>query len=162
MDNLYYPPAGIFFSVTGILPEEESIGFQSVAGLTVEMSTESYREGGQNEFEYKLPVRAQYPDLVLKRGLWTSSKQDPIDLRSWCLQRMRTLVVEPKDITIILKSPANTPLMVWKVIRARPKKWSIGDFNAEDNQIAIETIEMIYDYFELTIPGNSSTIQQNA
>jgi len=38
--------------------------------------------------------------------------------------------------------------MTWKVINAWPKKWSVSEFNAEQNSIAVESLELNYSYFE--------------
>ena len=43
--------------------------FTEVSGLSVEMGTEEFVEGGENRFIQKYPTRAKYPELVLKRGL---------------------------------------------------------------------------------------------
>ncbi|MBK9337418.1 MAG: phage tail protein [Lewinellaceae bacterium] len=167
-ESNYYPPAGIYFSVVFTEPEnskknstggsidadfgrmDETIGFQSVSGLTAEITTESYREGGQNEYEYKLPVRTQYPDLVLKRGLWIPRSPTNMDIQSWFKEAIRSFVIQPKTITIKLMNPAlKEPVMSWEVYKAWPKKWSVSEFNAEENQIVIESMEFHYAYFEV-------------
>lgn len=46
-------------------------------------------------------------------------------------------------------SENDEPLMSWKVINAWPKKWSVSEFNAEQNSLAIESMELNYSYFEI-------------
>jgi phage tail-like protein len=41
------------------------------------------------------------------------------------------------------------PLITWNVVHAWPVKWSVGDLNAEESKIAIETIELVYNYFNI-------------
>jgi len=69
----YYPPSSFHFKVefTGVdgANADTEQRFQEVSGLSVEVETETLHEGGENRFEYKLPKRAKYPNLVLKRGL---------------------------------------------------------------------------------------------
>ncbi|MEO0408411.1 MAG: phage tail protein, partial [Cyanobacteria bacterium P01_A01_bin.135] len=67
-----YPPVSFFFDV---IFQEVPFGkdavetrFQSVTGLSVDMQTETLKEGGENRFEHILPVRTKYSPLVLKRG----------------------------------------------------------------------------------------------
>lgn len=169
-----YPPTSFCFSVRfeHIGASDIDFRFQSVSGLTAEVVTETYREGGQNIKDHVLPVKTQYPDLVLKRGLATRSDGNPIyvpelavtgltlpgnrqgafsdsNLQQWCLQMMESLTVQPTDITISLLNTAGHPLMTWNVKRAWPKKWAISDFNAEENQLAIETMEFNYFYFTI-------------
>ena len=45
--------------------------FQEVSGLSFDIDKETVKEGGENRFSYQLPTRANYPNLVLKRGLLT-------------------------------------------------------------------------------------------
>ncbi|HEY2727542.1 MAG TPA: phage tail protein, partial [Parafilimonas sp.] len=73
----YYPPSCFHFKVEfngvdGANTDTEQ-RFQEVSGLSVEVETETLLEGGENRFEYKLPKRAKYPNLVLKRGLLTNT-----------------------------------------------------------------------------------------
>lgn len=139
-----YHPVGFYFNVTftGVGEKDVDSRFQSVAGLNAEIQTETFREGGQNQFEHILPVRAKYSDLVLKRGLIKDSK-----LIEWATKTFETLIVEPKDLTINLLNESGSPLMTWNVVHAWPKKWSVSDLNAEKGELAIETLELHYYYF---------------
>jgi len=40
---------------------------------------------------------------------------------------------------------------VWEVIDAWPKKWSVSDFNAQENSIVVETIDLSYKYFKVKL-----------
>ncbi|PTQ91912.1 phage tail-like protein [Nitrosomonas nitrosa] len=172
-NELYYPPVGFYFRVTfeKINTVAEDFRFQSVSGLQSEIVTETFREGGQNQFEHVLPVKAQYPDLVLKRGLLAPKTEaaginendkkgleqiyqgaldfETKDVQQWCQRTIQTLFVQPTDIMITLLNSAGKPLMSWNVVHAWPKKWMVADFNAEENQIVIETMEFTYHYFRL-------------
>lgn len=153
----YYPPLNFHFKVsffsTAFTPGSEDFRFQSVSGLTAEVVTETYKEGGQNQHDHELPVKTQYPDLILKRGLFipntTGVSGDLSGLQQWCQQMMQSLLVRPADIVIDLLNPAGRPVMSWNVKRAWPKKWLFHDFNAEENQVVIETMELHYDYFTI-------------
>lgn len=152
----YYPPLGFYFKVSfdklpNIMePVTEDLNFQSVSGLTSEVVTETYKEGGQNQFEYELPVKTQYPDLVLKRGLWApANKSAANDLQRWCQRMMETLQVQPTKLDITLMKPSGAAWMRWEVFDAWPKKWSIADFNAEQNEVVIESMEFSYSYFKI-------------
>jgi phage tail-like protein len=39
--------------------------------------------------------------------------------------------------------------MTWNVVHAYPIKWSVSEFNAEKSQLAIESIELAYNYFNI-------------
>jgi len=74
----YYPPWGFYYKVEFVIPGKGSLPpddarFQTVSGLSVEYDYESFKEGGENRFEHKLPVRTKYADMVLKRGMLVNS-----------------------------------------------------------------------------------------
>ncbi len=139
----YYPPLGFHFKV-----EFQGIGndndtrFQSVSGLNVEYDTESIKEGGQNHFEHKLPVRSKFSDLVLKRGMLTDS-----EVIRWCKKALFDREITPVQVIVILLNPEHQPLRTWKVNNAWPRKWNVSDFNAGENSIVVETLELCYSYF---------------
>lgn len=149
----YYPPAGFhfkveFLGVSGMNDDREQ-RFQDVSGLSFEMETEAFTEGGENRFEYKLPKRIKYPNLVLKRGLLTDSA-----LIKWINDAMSTFFTvpvydfQPADILVSLLNESGDPLAVWQVMQAYPVKWNVTSFNSNANAIAVETIELAYQYFE--------------
>lgn len=141
----YYPPVGFHFKVEvlGIGNDNDS-RFQSVSGLSLEFDVESIKEGGENRFEHKLPGRSKYPDLSLKRGLLTDSS-----VIEWCRNALQLHDIEPKSLRVSLLDESHQPVMSWKIHNAWPRKWSISDFNATDNSIVIETIDLCYNYFEV-------------
>ncbi|MCD4809203.1 MAG: phage tail protein, partial [Methanosarcinales archaeon] len=42
-------------------------GFTDVSGLTIETEVETIKEGGVNNYEYKLPKFTKYSNITLKR-----------------------------------------------------------------------------------------------
>jgi phage tail-like protein len=141
----YYPPVGFHFQVEfdGI-GNNNDIRFQSVSGLNVEYDTESFKEGGENWFEHKLPVRTKYADLSLKRGMLKDSA-----VIKWCLQAFQSRDFKPALIHVKLLNENHTPIITWHVHNAWPKKWSVSDFNAQENSIVVETLELSYSYFTI-------------
>ena len=155
----YYPPVGFHFNVSflGIGGDNDS-RFQTVGGLSVEYEVEHIKEGGENRFEHKLPGRAKYPDLVLKRGLLVDSH-----VIQWCIDGLQNRQFTPAIININLLNEAHDPLMSWMVFDAWPKKWTVSDFNAQDNAIVIETLEICYSHFTsklLSVDTARSVINQ--
>lgn len=121
--------------------------FQSVAGLSASIETDSLREGGENRFEHSLPSRTSYSDLVLKRGFITSS-----ELLDWFTSSLQTLEIHPLDVTVTLLNGEHQPAMTWNLTHVWPKKWSVADFNAESSAIVIESLELGYHYFRFQKP----------
>ncbi|MEB4593412.1 phage tail protein [Candidatus Thiothrix sp. Deng01] len=141
----YYPPWGFYYKVEfSISKDRNDVRFQSVSGLSVEYDYDSFKEGGENRFEHKLPVRTKYADLVLKRGMLAESS-----VINWFLDAFRDRRFTPADLNVILMNEQGEPLRVWKVAHAIPKKWQVSDLNANDNAIVVETLELSYRYFTL-------------
>ena len=46
-------------------------GFTSISGLGIKTETETFKEGGQNSFEYTFLKHTTYPQLVFKTGVMT-------------------------------------------------------------------------------------------
>jgi phage tail-like protein len=140
-----YPPWGFYYRVEfGISQNKHDISFQTVSGLSVEYEMEEYKEGGENRFVHKLPVRTKYADMVLKRGMLTDS-----EVIQWCFRAFRDREFKPADINVILMNEKGEPLRTWKVAQAIPKKWLISDLNANENAVVIETLELTYRYFTI-------------
>jgi len=139
----YYPPSGFHFKVEFVnIGNDNDCRFQSVSGLNVEYDVESYKEGGENRFEHKLPVRTKYPDLSLKRGMLLDS-----DVIDWCKNAFDSRQFSPATIHITLLNEQHTALKTWQVNNAWPKKCSVSDFNAQENSVVVETLELSYSYF---------------
>jgi phage tail-like protein len=148
--GIYYPPVGFHFKVEidGISKgEDDDVRFQEVSGLSVELTTEDLKEGGENRFTHKLPVKASHNNLILKRGLLKNSK-----LIDWCNDAIENFNFAPHDMLVTLLNENHEPLLSWSIINAWPVKWSISDFNATNSAIVVETIELNYNYFRRTIP----------
>jgi phage tail-like protein len=139
----YYPPWGFYYRVEfSNSKNKDDARFQTVSGLSVEYDLEEYREGGENRYTIKLPVRTKYADLVLKRGMLTGS-----DVIKWCLAAFRDRDFKPADLAVILMNEKGEPLRTWNIVKAIPKKWVVSDLNAGENSVVIETLELSYRYF---------------
>ena len=141
-----YPPVSFHYQVSfnGIGDRTIDSGFQSVSGLDVTMQTEEIKEGGENGYTHHLPLRASYPNLILERGLIVESK-----LIDWCQNTFLNMEIKPVSLDIILLNEEHEPLMTWNIVHAWPVKWSVSDLNAQNNEIAIEKLELKYRSFSI-------------
>ncbi len=142
----YYPPVGFHFSVEfeGFSSEFREFGFQSVSGLNTSVpNSQTYEEGGENRFVHRLPARATYENLVLKRGMLVGS-----ELIAWFKDALENFKFDPRNITVNLLNENHEPLEAWVFVRAWPTKWNIEGFDAENGGIVAETIEFSYQYFK--------------
>src|SRR5438132_2642983 len=138
----YYPPWSFYYKVEFLLgggpaPTDDA-RFQTVSGLSVEYDYESFKEGGENRFEHKLPVRTKYADMVLKRGMLTGS-----GVIKWFLTAFRDREFSPADVNVILMNEKGDPLRTWNVAHAITKKWLVSDLNANESSVVIETKEIV-------------------
>lgn len=147
MPAISYPPVGFHFKVEfqgipGLQPQDGH--FQEVTGLSRELESESVKSGGENRFTYKLPTRAQYPNLVLKRGLLLDS-----GLLNWVNDAIYNLDIKPATVLVTLLNEKHEPLQTYQCVNAWPIKWSVADFNAQESRIMVETMELFYQYFTI-------------
>ncbi len=137
----YYPPVAFHFAVTFMLPQADArdMRFQEVSGLGMDLGTEELAEGGENRFVHQLPTGAKHGNLVLKRGLLTAS---PLIL--WVRAALEAFEFLPVPVVVTLLNEQHLPLAAWTLSRCYPVKWTIGNFNATDNGVAVESLELAY------------------
>lgn len=157
LDAITYPTVGFHFLVRfqGI-GDSVSLGpitvstadidtrWTEVSGLNVELTTEELVEGGENRFVHKLPQRAKYPNLVLKRGYFSSL---PSPLMTWADDAINNLDIKPCQVQVMLLDEMHLPAKTWAFTNAYPVKMSMSDFKATDNSFLIETLELTYQFF---------------
>ncbi len=119
-------------------------GFSDVSGLTAETEVEEIREGGVNDFVYRLPKGTKYQNLVLKKGLTTSSA-----LWDWHRNVVAGKIQYRTVRVILLSTKANGPkdwdyTNQYQIIRAFPVKWSGPDLKSDGNAVAVETLELAH------------------
>ena len=120
--------------------------FQEVSGLSVEYETQIVKDGAIAQFPKKLPVRANYADLVLKRGIIRNSK-----ILNWIISTLGNAQVQikPANVEVNLLNERGEVILNFHFINAWPKKWSISDFNSMESSLVIETLVLTYDYLKI-------------
>lgn len=141
-------PVSFYFRVviqgTPKIPDTD---FLEVSGLKLEIETEELQEGGENDFLHHLPKRVKHGNLVLKRALEPLSN----DLEAWIKETFENsfaVKIKPRDIVIFLMDEKGKALRCWLCSHAYPVKWEVGGFNAQENKLAIETLELCYNLLE--------------
>lgn len=117
-------------------------GFSEVSGLEVEVETEEYREGGVNTHAHTLPVRAGYPNLTLRRGL----AESPLAYL-WTQATVDGTVVR-KSGRIFVQDETGVPTWGWAFRNAYPVKWTGPELQAEQNAVAMESVELAHEGIE--------------
>jgi len=139
---MQYPPVAFHFSVSfGVSAGETQ--FREVTGIESSLETITFKEGGENRFHHTLPVRAKYPNLVLKRGMLRDSA-----VAAWCRDAIENLNIKPSTVLVALLNENHEPLATFSFINAWPVKWNISGLDAEKNAILVESMELSYHYFK--------------
>jgi phage tail-like protein len=112
-------------------------GFSEVSGLSVETEVETRKEGGENNFEYKLPKATKYSNLTLKRGISDDN------LWAWYKDVIYGKV-ERQDISVCLLDEGGTEVMRWNFEKAFPVKWNGPSLNASSNSVAVESLVLVH------------------
>lgn len=113
-----------------VLIGDRALGFAEVGRLTSETDFSAHPDR---------PVH-RFAPVVLKRALTTST-----ELYDW-----RRVIAggrnDRRDVTIRqLSAPAGEVVNAWKLLRAWPCRWSGPAFDAMNDGIAYEEIELMYD-----------------
>ena len=131
-------PRGKFNFVVDIDGVGTSLQFQDVSGLEMESQPVEYREGRNASFTTaRSSGIVKSGSVTLKRGL--AAKGDRFS--EW-----HTLFKENTArraaMTITLLDESGSPMVVWTLTNAFPRKISAADLNADGNEVAIESIEL--------------------
>lgn len=145
------PPVAFNFSVafgsTKSTPLEDTY-FSEISGISAEVEVDEIREGGLNDWVFFLPKGAKSSRITLKRGLGSLNSE----LIKWCFKSIDLdyLKIGPKQMIIsLLDKDPKEPRMIWAFYNVFPVKWSMGDFNAQESKIAIESIELVFSKMEI-------------
>ena len=113
--------------------------FQQVSGFDSTTDVVEHREGGDNLSTRKLPGMTKYSNIVLKRGV-----TDDTELYDWH-RRAVDGDVQRRNGSIVLLDRQGNERVRWNFVSAWPAKWDGPDFNAEGNDVAIETLELAHE-----------------
>ena len=113
-----------------VLIGKRELGFAEVGRLTSETDLDTLSDRRVHRFA----------TVVLRRALTTST-----ELYDW-----RRLIVQGKDdrrdVTIRqLSAPGGTIVNSWRLVRAWPCRWSGSAFDAMNNDVAYEELELTFD-----------------
>lgn len=127
-------------------------GFRECSGLDFSRDPIDYREGSFRDVTsqtegYPLTVRkvpglVKHSNITLKWGI-----TDDHDFWIW-LQQYLIGDIQRTHGSILLLNDGGEEKMRWNFFEAWPTKWTGPSFNATANEIAIETLEIVYERLE--------------
>jgi phage tail-like protein len=113
-------------------------GFSECSGLQWETEIQDYNEGGLNTYVRKFPTRTKQSNLVLKRGI-----VDRV-MWNWYWDLTQGLVQRRTGAVLVYDPSGSTVVMHWEFSDAFPSKWTGPDLNASQNNVAVETLEIVH------------------
>ena len=113
--------------------------FHQVSGLSIEVEVIEFSEGGINIIR-KLPGRAKYPNVVLKRGF-----TGDLALYNWANAKVLTGDVIRRSGVITMYNQASGEVVArYHIEDAWPTKWTGPTLQGSKNEVAIETLEIAH------------------
>lgn len=122
-------------------------GFSEVTGLEATLQVEEYSEGGENRFVHKFPTRMTWANLVLKHGIGVDRS-----LWAWHFDYVNGRG-KRRDGLVVLTDETRKPVKTWTFRRGFPLKWTGPSLNAQQGNVAIESIEIVHEGLELMQAG---------
>lgn len=131
---------------SGESPTSAQGGFSDVSGLGMELNLIEYRHGNDVENRVrKIPALHKAGDVTLKRGIMGLTS-----FWDWIAETRRDPTLK-RNITITLQDEQHNTVMGWKLVNARPMKWTGptlaakggSDVAMEELVIASEGVELM-------------------
>lgn len=122
----------------------EAAGFSEVSGLSSEYEVIEYRDGSDAATSVrKFPGLRKFGNVTLKRGIVG-------DKRLWDWHD--AIAATPSDrraVAIGLLGADAAPVCRWKLRNAWPSKYEGPSFDADGNEVAIETLVLTHEGLDL-------------
>ena len=113
--------------------------FHEASGFDSTVDVIEHREGGQNTTTYKVPGLTKHGNITLKWGLTEDKSLDNWHQQVVDGDRAR------KNGSIVVLNRKGEEIARWNFLRAWPTKYTLPAFNAEGNDIAIQTLELAHE-----------------
>ena len=128
---------------------EDSIAFSEVSGLNFQYETITYKDG----LSYKdgpkyMPGFYNAINLTLQKGIVPTDSF----LLNW-FKTIRLNTVEKRDVRIDLLNENGEATVSWTAKDAFPTKLDAPSFNASSNEVAIESLELMATFLEVSNPA---------
>ena len=121
-------------------PNLLDIRFQRVSGIEMSGTMNNEIIGGK---KVRLPEFPTHGTLTLERGYVLGSP-----LRLEIEAGFEKLEFQPHNVMVILLDNAGLPMASWLFQKAVPVRWAMGELNASQSGVFIETIELSYTRFQ--------------
>ncbi|HEU0139790.1 MAG: phage tail protein [Bryobacteraceae bacterium] len=118
--------------------------FSEASGFDSSIDVVEYREGGDIPTMRKLPAKTKYSNITLK---WGSTNDR--ELYDWHMQWIKgDPAATRRNGSIVMLDRGGQEVARWNFVNAWPMKWTGPSFNAKNNDVAIETLELAHEGIE--------------
>lgn len=126
----------------------EAVSFSEVSGLNLSFETHTFKEshtasGLPGPKILYMPAQINPVNISLKKGVVRGGVSINV-LYEW-INQTQINQIEKKDIFIRLLDERGDPVITWRVINAFPTKLDAPTFDANSNDVAIESMELMAD-----------------
>ena len=133
-----YPGHNFQVVVNGVSDDGNAVSgaFSEVGGLDVEVHAIEYRNGNEERTVRKIPGLKTNTNITCKRG-----STGHVEFWNW----IKTAIdgnVQRAEGSIILQDENQAEVMRWNFSRGWPCKYTGPTFNAANNEIAMESLEI--------------------
>lgn len=112
---------------------------------SLQTETQEIKEGGQNAFSHKLPVRVTAGSATLRQGV-----SNNFELLKWYMDVLKgDIAAATRQVTVVMLNADQETLMTWTFRNAYPVKWGGPTFKTDSSSVAIEEIEFVHHGFEI-------------
>jgi phage tail-like protein len=112
---------------------------------TLTMETTEIKEGGQNSYAHKLPVRVTVGSATLKHGIATD-----LTLLNWYMDMLKgDIASATRQVRVTMFDTSHLAVMTWTFRQAYPIKWSGPSLKTDNSSVGIEEIEFVHHGFDI-------------
>jgi phage tail-like protein len=141
-----YPAYNFVVSVTNVDSGATVSGsFSEVSGLTVDVTPIEYRDGTDDTTMRKVRGLRKVSNITLKRGV-----TGHVGFWRWILDGLEGDAQREQGYIALLNEDKDE-VMRWNFKQAWPAKYTGPTFNAKNNEIAIETLEIAVEDLRIDI-----------
>jgi phage tail-like protein len=148
-DNIWPLPKFYFVVDFGGELSGELVPFQEVSGLATETQVIEYRAGNSPIFSStKMPGLAKISNVTMKRGIFAAGNA----FWNWH-NAIKRNSIQRRTVTISLLDQQGQPTFVWTLSNAFPTKLSSTDLKSDGTEIAVDTIELVFESMTISNKG---------
>ena len=127
-------------------PQAVQAGFAEVLLPDAAVDLIEYRNGNERESgARKIPGRAKYSNVVLKRGVIGS-----LDLYQWLDQVRNGDIGARRTVAIhLLNEDRSATVLTWRLLRAFPVRYAFSNLDARGEEPLLEILELAYERLEM-------------